>query len=139
MLRRLPYTIGLVIALMPGATRGDDAWSQLRLGMTPDETTARIGSPILRSSGRGFEVWTYDNGAEALLFGSLIGWTASGPGAVAERSMDVWSANPSHDYAPTFLALLPGAPAPVSTFRQKPDSSGVRRNDVWIPRFVHKS
>jgi hypothetical protein len=108
---RLRTFLALFFALVAGFTRGAEKWSQLKLGMTPKETLAMLGRPVLQTYGRGFEVWIYDNGAEALLFGSLIGWTAP-PSPVmvpvaAVRSVDIWQENRDKAYCPTFLTRLP--------------------------------
>jgi hypothetical protein len=73
--------------------------------MSPDETAATLGRPILQTSGRGYEIWTFDNGAEVLLYGTLVGWTAPGVVHVLKRSMDVWQANRAGAAYPDFLTL----------------------------------
>ena len=99
------YFFVLLLALVPATVRADAAWSRLQLGMSPDETAATIGRPILQTSGRGYEIWTFDNGAEVLLYGTLVGWTAPGVVNVSKRSMDVWQANRTGAAYPDFLTL----------------------------------
>ena len=79
--------------------------------MSPEETAATIGRPILQTSGRGYEIWTFDHGAEVLLYGTLVGWTAPGVVNILKRSMDVWQANRAGSAYPDFLTLR-GLPAP---------------------------
>lgn len=45
--------------------------------MTPAATFAALGKPLLRTAGRGFELWIYDHNAEVVFFrGPVIAWTA---------------------------------------------------------------
>lgn len=99
----------LFLGLCPLAGRAAENWSQLKIGMSVEETLATLGQPLLRSTGRGFETWTYDKGGDVLVYGSLIGWTAPASPAlapVAVRSKDVWSENRNLPYL-SFLSLLP--------------------------------
>jgi hypothetical protein len=138
MFLRLTRLLGLLLALAPVVTRGADPWSRLKLGMTAEETTAVLGVPLVRTSGRGFEIWSYDNGAEALLYGSLIGWTASGSSSVADRSVDIWRAKRTESYFPTFLALLPRRVVPSKAPVRSASPANVRQDDVWIPLYVRR-
>ena len=104
MWRRLPLLAVLFSTFPVSETHGAESWSQLKLGMTAEETLATLGQPTLRTSGRGFETWIYDHGAEALLFGSLIGWTAPPSPTLVKRTVDVWQQEkPTGKYYPTFL------------------------------------
>lgn len=96
-----------LVLLGPAAIRAEADWSQLRIGLTADETIAALGRPMLRTTGRGFETWTYDNGAEVLLYDSVVGWTKPAGLAAADRSDDVWRGVSPRSYFPTFAALLP--------------------------------
>lgn len=135
----------VLLALVPGLRAGE-AWSQLKLGMTADETRTKLGNPMLRTSGKGFETWIYDRGAEAVLYGSLIGWTSpaaaneSGPAATsAPRSVDIWStADHSAERPLTFLSLLPQPPAPPPPKRVAPASPSLRPDDAWVPLYMQR-
>lgn len=128
----------VALALAVPALRGDDAWARMKLGMTSDETAVALGRPLLRSSGKGFEVWTYDNGAQALFYGSLVGWTAPGTARVEDRSMDVWRSHRAGTYFPTFLALLPQPaprnPPPPRNAVPETMGDGVK----WLPTPVYR-
>lgn len=138
MFRRLPLLLGLLLALAPVATRGADAWARLKLGMTADETTAVLGAPLIRTAGHGFELWTYDNGAEALLFGSLIGWTASGSASVAERSFDIWRARRADSSSPSFLGMLPRTNVTSTTKRRNGPAAAPSERE-WLPLYFRRS
>ena len=127
-LRRL----GLFLLLGPVLARGADGWTQLRLKMTPDETVAAIGEPLFRTAGRGFELWIYDNRAEALLFsGSLVGWTSPAASPAAGAGSDIWRDVPDGVEVPTFLSLLP---AP-KVRRMRVDRETGNAAYVWLPGF----
>src|SRR4051812_43734805 len=95
--RTWPFAL---LALASGLASAAENWAQLKLGMTAEETLAALGRPTLRTTGRGFEIWIYDNGAEALLFGSLIGWTTPASTSATTRSRDVWQENRGRGYFP---------------------------------------
>lgn len=149
MLRRPTLLSALLFALAAGLLHGEENWSQLKLGMTANQAAAALGRPMQRTLGNGFEIWIYDNGAEALLFGSLIGWTtptsASSPMAKPiERSRDIWSEDCSEAIYPTFLSLLPQPTAIIhaTTIRRNappppPPPQPVQRDrDVWLPLYT---
>lgn len=55
----------------------DKRWAQLRVGMSKDETAAVLGRPLLRTAGKGFELWIYNHGAEVVFHaGPVFAWTA---------------------------------------------------------------
>lgn len=140
MLRRYQSLLALCLVLGPVPSHAEDNWAQLKLGMTAEDAVAALGRPMLRARGRGFETWTYDNGAEVLLYGSLVGWTAPGTANVVARSMDVWRVNRTGTYFPTFLALLPPpavkSPAPArdtgSSGHGGPRSTS---GSYWLPVY----
>lgn len=138
MFRLVPWLLGLPLALAPVATRGAEAWKHLKLGMTADETVAVLGVPLIRTAGNGFELWTYDNGAEALLFGSLIGWTASGSANVAERSFDIWRARRADSSAPSFLGMLPRTNLGSATKRRNGPALAPSDRE-WLPLYFRRS
>jgi len=119
-----------LLLLVPCLTHGADRWAQLKLGMTADETVAALGEPLVRNSGRGFELWIYDRDAEVLFFGDLIGWTTPSAGPVSHRVADVWLANQGRDDFRTVLARLP-APR-TKRIRHQANAADVREV-TWRP------
>lgn len=106
---------GLCLLLSLHQVRADGEWSLLKLGMSGSDVAAVLGRPLLCSKGRGFERWTYDNGAEVLLHGLLIGWTAPGLADVGKRSSDVWqTGNADTVAAAVALHGLPASSQPAS-------------------------
>lgn len=99
----------LFLLLASNHVRADGGWSLLKLGMTGSDVTAVLGRPLICSKGHGFERWTYDDGAEVLLHGLLIGWTTPGLADVGKRSSDVWQTGNAGTFA-TAVALQ-GSPA----------------------------
>ncbi|MBL9214165.1 MAG: hypothetical protein JNG83_01685 [Opitutaceae bacterium] len=130
---RLPLLLLLgLLPCAPAVARAGEDWARLRLKMTPEETVAAIGQPLFRSAGKGFELWIYDQQAEALIFaGSLIGWTSPRQGAAGIRSTDIWRENPDRTAFPTFLSQLP-APR-VRRPRVDPENATV--SYVWLPDY----
>jgi hypothetical protein len=101
-------------------------WAQIKVGMSADEIVTLLGDPVSRRKGRGFETWTYDNGAEVLVYKLVVGWTAPVSATLAVRSQDVWSNRPQGDYlapvrtvlrqnAAKLAAATKGAKRPLST------------------------
>ena len=134
---RLVSLLATFLALSPAVTRGAEPWSQLKLGMTPEEATTKLGLPLLRTTGRGFEIWTYDNGAEMLMYGSLIAWTAPVSASLTERSADVWhKSGATVNYFPTFLSVLPNLPPKILNRPRPVESVPGQRNDTWLPLYV---
>ena len=126
-----------MLACTSSSTRAAEGWAQLKLGMTAAETVALLGAPLIRTSGNGFELWTYDKGAEVLLFGSLIGWTMAGAGDVAGRSFDIWRAKRGGVVSASFWDTLPRAqPAPMGRPHATPEPPASERE--WLPRYVRR-
>lgn len=77
-----------VLLVLPFTGRAADGWTQLKRGMTADETVAALGKPLLASEGYGFAVWIYDHGTEVVFYDRVIAWTAphaaNGPGPQPE-------------------------------------------------------
>ena len=134
--RLILWRLVFFLLLSPGFVRGADSWALLKIGMTAEETAAAIGEPLFRSAGRGFELWIYDQHAEVLFFGSLIGWTTPGTEKVACKAVDVWQGNHNGANAPTFLSALPvWLPAKSVTPRRDLDPSEIERPPTY--RFRH--
>lgn len=112
---RLVISLVALLTALSLRAENDAAWKQLKLGMSAADAIAALGEPVQRSKGRGFETWTYDRGAEVLIFGdgAVVGWTIpSDLGNQPARSRDVWSERPKDGY---LAALYAGLPAPVAT------------------------
>lgn len=115
-MRLLRSSLGLLLLLAAGAARAGDPWSRLAIGMSAEETLSALGEPLLKNVGKGFEIWIYDNHAEVLFFGNVIGWSTPGTGPLAKRTADVWQANGGKNDFRTVLAMLP-PPKPKPTPR----------------------
>lgn len=137
MLTRFSRRLWLLLLLVPAFARGADRWAQLKTGMTTDETVAALGEPLARNLGRGFELWTYDNHAEVLFFGDLIGWTSPGQGPALTHSFDIWQANRGKDDFRSALLMLPPKRSKPKKERPNIDMDGTSLE--WRPslRFMH--
>lgn len=93
-----------LLLLFAGTVRAEN-WSQLTLGMSPDEARRILGEPILRSAGQGFETWIYDHQAEVVFYGSVVGWTTPRSTGSTSQSVDVWQ--PAGEGQPTIRRVLP--------------------------------
>jgi len=80
-------------------------WSALKIGMTPAETMGALGEPLIRTSGQGFDIWIYDNQAEAVFYGPLVGWTSPRTATAQAQTVDVWQA--AAPGSPTSVQVLP--------------------------------
>lgn len=107
---------GLLLILLLAGGRGSAAdWSQLKLGMTPQETFSILGEPLFRNSGQGFETWIYDQQAEVVFYGPLVGWTCPRTAGSSAISVDVWQASGTGlPLTPCVLPRPQKAPAPSS-------------------------
>lgn len=77
MKRLLRLRCSLVALLFPVAADAAGDWSQLKPGMTRVEMNAALGTELMGSRGRGFEVAIYEGRAEVLfLNGQVVAWTA---------------------------------------------------------------
>jgi hypothetical protein len=60
-------------------------WAHLRAGMSPAETVALLGRPLIRSASKGFELWIYDSKAEVVFHsGPVMAWTVPTPNPASE-------------------------------------------------------
>ena len=90
-MRSRPFlSVILLLLFAPGPLRAAAEWTQLKLGMTRDQAVAALGEPLIRSSGQDFEVWIYDERAELVFYGVLVGWSSPGAVAMTARTVDVW-------------------------------------------------
>ena len=79
---------GVVLAiLVAGSARAASPWDNLKAGMSSGDVRAQLGEPLLRSAGRGFEIWIYDARTEVVwLRGAVIAWTPPGGRAMGVGS-----------------------------------------------------
>lgn len=72
---------------------GSESWARIKAGMTRKEMATALGEPLMKSSGRQFELCIYDAGAEVLCFrGAVVAWTAPAGSAAPEgRQLDLTS------------------------------------------------
>lgn len=100
------FLLGLLCAGSLAA--GVPPWAKLQVGMSPRQAASLLGEPLFRRQGRGFEMWTYDHGAEVLIYGggAVVGWTAPAPARLPAPSSDVWSLQPAGRYYATLYSLL---------------------------------
>ncbi|HWA28299.1 MAG TPA: hypothetical protein VG734_21805 [Lacunisphaera sp.] len=111
----------LLLASVRVASAAPVPWVQLKVGMDAGEILSLLGEPILRSAARGFEVWTYDDGAEVVVCGMVVGWTMPASVATAVRSQDIWRAHPKGDYLGTLrTALRKAGKTPVNELAKRP-------------------
>jgi hypothetical protein len=87
-------------------------WNQLKVGMSAADAITLLGMPVLRIKGRGFETWTYDRGAELLVYGLVVGWTIPAATNGVPQSHDVWSSQPRGDYFATLRSAVIHKPMP---------------------------
>lgn len=97
----------LLVALLPLSASASEAWSQLSIGMSQEETLSALGEPVLRNTGRGLELWIYDNHAEVLFLGNVIGWSTPVARDAPRKTADVWQANGGRNDYRTVLLMLP--------------------------------
>ncbi|HVU18176.1 MAG TPA: hypothetical protein VHD32_14730 [Candidatus Didemnitutus sp.] len=93
--RRLVVLPVIFLLVVLRLAAGTDGWATLKRGMSQADTYAVLGKPLIRTAGRGFEVWIYDHNAEVLFFrGPVIAWTApdSKPGAATDNDHFEWPA-----------------------------------------------
>jgi hypothetical protein len=94
------------ILILVSASAETMPWMHLKVGMSAEEIVSLLGDPVLRIKGRGFETWTYDHGAEVLVYGLLVGWTAPDSTSRSIRSQDVWASRPRGDYFGTLRSAV---------------------------------
>jgi hypothetical protein len=91
MKRLLRLRCSLVAMLFPVAADAAGDWSQLKPGMTREETTAVLGAELMASRGRGFDVAIYDGRAEVLyLNGQVVAWTAPAASEAPTPPASAW-------------------------------------------------
>ena len=117
--------IGLIN--QPVFARDPDGWNQLKLGMTSPEALEALGDPLLKSVGRGFELWIYDRHAEVLFYGGVgIGWTTPKSQKTGKRVADVWQYDQGWLQLPPFTFPL----APRKTISPWRDLNAYRHEQL---------
>lgn len=123
--------IACFLLLFASTGRAADGWTQLKRGMTADETRAALGKPLLSSEGYGFAVWIYDHGTEVVFYDRVIAWTAPHAANAGGPKPEAWSffqGSPGQVREPviarrparTMPATLILPPAEYSSFRFQP-------------------
>ena len=104
-----PRLFLLSLLLVSALAAGAEPWSQLKVGMSPQDAVTLLGEPLFRRQGKGFQTWTYDGGAEVLLYitSGVVGWTAPASVRIAARNDDVWSQRKPGVYYATLFSGLP--------------------------------
>jgi hypothetical protein len=71
---------GLAIVQAQATTATD--WTKLKSGMDVDEAARQLGQPLIRTTGRGVEIWIYDGRGEVVFDGGpLKSWSVATPSA----------------------------------------------------------
>lgn len=84
MFQRRSFILWLAVLGLAGTVRAADGWAQLKKGMPLEQVAATLGAPLVKSQGRGLELWIYDHGGETLAsYGVLTEWTLPKPPAKA--------------------------------------------------------
>ncbi len=80
-MKKLRWWAGAVAALMSVEKVGASiAWERVEAGLSHAEVRGILGEPLMRSAGRGFEVWIYDAQREVVwMRGVVVAWTAQDP------------------------------------------------------------
>lgn len=106
-------TVGLGLLFPAALTAG--GWDQLKPGMSRDEASTVVGSALITSVARGFEVAVYDERAELVyLEGRLVAWTAPVSQSAPPAPMNTWQFNQvrtrpaSASMVPPALSRQPG-------------------------------
>lgn len=77
---RLRLCSTLILVALATPLFGAADWSRIKAGVTPAQTTEALGAPLIRTYGRGFEVWIYDGSGEVVFGGGpALGWSVAAP------------------------------------------------------------
>jgi len=119
-----------VSALLASArvSHGAEEWGQLKFGMNTEEATAALGVPLIKTAGGGFELWIFDNQAEALFYGGpLVAWTTPTKGKVAGHPIDIWQRTAGAADGPVFVL-----PRPVRLPVRRPRPPEADENNIAV-------
>lgn len=82
---RFLVTVALLLSGLSGPACAAVDWSQLKPGITTEQTAEALGQPLIRTYGRGFEVWIYDSRGEVVFAGGpAMGWSLPVPNPESE-------------------------------------------------------
>src|SRR5450432_1350905 len=123
----------LLVAFQPALAGGADRWAQIKAGMSSADTVKMLGEPLVRSQGKGFELWIYDRGAEVVFYGDIIAWTAPAGSAAPASANESWA---FFQAAPDQIALPFPKPR---TFLPVPELASIRTDSATKFRYVPKS
>lgn len=81
MSRILLTTLALFGLSVPASAAPD--WTRIKSGVTAEQTAEALGKPLIRTYGRGFEVWIYDSRGEVIFAEgqAALGWSLPVPNA----------------------------------------------------------
>ncbi len=78
--RQVLLSLALLCLLAPASSRGASDWTKIKAGITPFQAADVLGPPLIRTYGRGFQVWIYDSRGEIVFAGGpAMGWTPPVP------------------------------------------------------------
>ena len=80
MLRSARCLFLLLVLMVPALSQGAADWTKIKTGITPTEAADVLGKPLIRTYGRGFQLWIYDGCGEIVFGGGpALGWTQPAP------------------------------------------------------------
>ncbi len=95
MSRLRSFVVWFAVAGLAGAASAADDWGQLKSGMTLEQVKSAVGAPLIKSQGRGIDLWIYDHGAETVASGGvLVSWTVPAQAAKSLPRMAPTAAKP---------------------------------------------
>ncbi|HWA27962.1 MAG TPA: hypothetical protein VG734_20085 [Lacunisphaera sp.] len=80
--RHVACLLLLLVLIVPAMSRGAADWKKLKTGVTATQAADLLGEPLIRTYGRGIQVWIYDGRGEIMFAGGpALGWTVPAPSA----------------------------------------------------------
>jgi hypothetical protein len=77
---RLRFCTVVILVGLTAPLFGAADWSRIKTGVTTAQATEALGKPLIRTYGRGFEVWIYDGCGEVIFAGGpALGWSVPVP------------------------------------------------------------
>jgi hypothetical protein len=77
---RLRFCTTVLLVCLSTPLFGAADWSRIKSGVTAAQATDALGKPLIRTYGRGFEVWIYDSCGEVVFAGGpALGWSLPVP------------------------------------------------------------
>ena len=119
MLRSVFRFVAIFLITFTSSLARGESWTELKIGMSPEETVKLLGVPLIRTGANGYEVWIYDDHAEVVFYGGpLVGWTTPSNGTVAGQVVDVWQRRSGQASSPSFVLPRFRAPAKIGERRE---------------------